>query len=189
MESRSRIGSGNFEGGKGRPVVKYRDTLRSSAQKRLNRLICRLGCGLGVGRRKHKFSRIRQMAPMCPHERAHWCHTANRIEPSICGGNVALFQITLTTYYKRSEPAVQDWSFPVLSTGSWNCVCEFVVLFCEWCIYFYAVSDEVRLCVCVCVQLRLWLLCRNFVCNVLWLECILLVKASDAWLRAGQWHH
>ena len=26
-------GRGNFEGGKGRPIVKYRDTLRSSVQK------------------------------------------------------------------------------------------------------------------------------------------------------------
>ena len=28
-------GKGNFEAGKGRPIVKYRDTLRSSVQKRL----------------------------------------------------------------------------------------------------------------------------------------------------------
>ena len=33
-----------------------------------------------VGRRKHKFNRIRQLAPMCPHGRAHWCHLANAIE-------------------------------------------------------------------------------------------------------------
>ena len=33
--------------GKGRRIVKCRDTLRSSVQKRLNRLRCRLGCGLG----------------------------------------------------------------------------------------------------------------------------------------------
>ena len=43
---------GNFflEGGKGRPTVKYRDTLQSSVQNRLNRSRCRLrrlGCGLG----------------------------------------------------------------------------------------------------------------------------------------------
>ena len=37
---------GNFEE-KGRPIVKYRDTLQSSVQKRLNRSRCRLGCGLG----------------------------------------------------------------------------------------------------------------------------------------------
>jgi len=33
--------------GKGAPVVKYRDTLRSSVQKRLKQSRCRLGCGLG----------------------------------------------------------------------------------------------------------------------------------------------
>jgi len=31
------MGRGNFEGGKRRPVVKYRDTLRSPVQKQLNR--------------------------------------------------------------------------------------------------------------------------------------------------------
>jgi len=32
--------------GKGRPIVKYRDTLRSPMRKRLNRSRCRLDCGL-----------------------------------------------------------------------------------------------------------------------------------------------
>ena len=32
---------------KGASIVKYRDTLRSSVQKRLNRSRCRLGYGLG----------------------------------------------------------------------------------------------------------------------------------------------
>jgi len=41
------MGRGNFEGGKGRPIVKYRDTLRSSVQKPLNRLRCHLACRLG----------------------------------------------------------------------------------------------------------------------------------------------
>jgi len=40
------IGMGNFEGRKRRPIVKYRDTLRSSVQKRLNQLRCRLGYGI-----------------------------------------------------------------------------------------------------------------------------------------------
>ena len=38
-------GRGNFEGGKGRPIVKYRETLRSSVQEQLNRSRCRLGYG------------------------------------------------------------------------------------------------------------------------------------------------
>jgi len=33
--------------GKGHPVVKYRDTLQSSVQKRLKISRCRLGCGFG----------------------------------------------------------------------------------------------------------------------------------------------
>jgi len=40
------MGRGNFEGGKGRSIVKYRDTLQSSVQKQLNRSRCHLGCGL-----------------------------------------------------------------------------------------------------------------------------------------------
>ena len=37
-------GKVQFLGGKGRPIVKYTDTLWSSVQKRLNRSRCRLGC-------------------------------------------------------------------------------------------------------------------------------------------------
>ena len=37
-----------------------------------------------MGRRKHGFNRIRQVAPMCPHRRAHWRHLANTIEPFVC---------------------------------------------------------------------------------------------------------
>jgi len=50
-----------------------------------------------VGRRKHKFNRIRQVVPICPHMKAHWCHLANMIELSICGSDAVLCQITLTT--------------------------------------------------------------------------------------------
>jgi len=44
--SRSPHGKGEFWGGKGRPIVKFRDTLRLSVQKRLNQSRWRLGCGL-----------------------------------------------------------------------------------------------------------------------------------------------
>jgi len=36
-----------LDGAEGRPIVKYRDTLWPSVQKQLNRLRCRLGCGIG----------------------------------------------------------------------------------------------------------------------------------------------
>jgi len=52
-----------------------------------------------VGRRKHKFSYICQVAPMCPHGKAHSHHLVNMIEPSVCGGNVVLCQITLTSCF------------------------------------------------------------------------------------------
>jgi len=38
---------GNFYGEKGRPIVKYSDSLSWDVQKRLNRSRCCLGCGLG----------------------------------------------------------------------------------------------------------------------------------------------
>jgi len=50
-----------------------------------------------VGRRKHKFNHICQVAPMCPDGRARWRHLANTTEPSICGCNAVLYQIILTT--------------------------------------------------------------------------------------------
>jgi len=89
--SRSPMRRGNFWG-KGLRFLLYRDFLPRAVQKRLNRSICHLG-----GQMKHSFNRIHQVAPMCPHGRAHWRHLANTIEPSVCSGDVILCQITLTT--------------------------------------------------------------------------------------------
>jgi len=36
------------------------------------------------GRKNAQFNRIRQVASMWPHEKAHWRHLANTIEPSFC---------------------------------------------------------------------------------------------------------
>jgi len=41
------MGRGSFDEGKGHPLVKYKDTLRSPVRIRLNRSRCCLGCGLG----------------------------------------------------------------------------------------------------------------------------------------------
>jgi len=81
--------------GKGAPIVKYRDFLPWAVQKRLNRSICHLGCGLGwtewstnsivFARWRLKSRRIRQVAPMCPRERlgehigATWRIRLNRL--------------------------------------------------------------------------------------------------------------
>jgi len=40
-----------------------------------------------VGRRMHKFSPIRQVAPMYRHGRKHCRHLVNTIEPSVYGGD------------------------------------------------------------------------------------------------------
>jgi len=40
-----------------------------------------------VGRRMHKFNRIRKVAPMCPHGKTRCCHLSNNIEPSVYGGD------------------------------------------------------------------------------------------------------
>jgi len=61
-----------------------------------------------VGRRKHKFSRICQVVPMCPYGMAHWRHLVNTSELSVCGVDAALCQITLSCCFvfmslQRSE--------------------------------------------------------------------------------------
>jgi len=142
--------------GKVASIVKYRDFLPWDVQKRLNRSICCLGCGLGWAKRstswtvfarwrqcsrrhsavscaktaepihlpfglwtwvcprKCKFNCIRQVAPMCTRSivftRWHWSqhHLANTIEPSVCGGDAALCQVTLTTCYYYFYDDVQN---------------------------------------------------------------------------------
>jgi len=59
----------------------------------------RFGLWARVDLRKQKFNCIRQVALMCRHGRAHWRQPANTTEPSVCGGDVALCQITLTTCF------------------------------------------------------------------------------------------
>jgi len=34
---------------------------------------------------------------------AHWRHSANTTEPSVCGGDAALCQIALTTCFERAQ--------------------------------------------------------------------------------------
>jgi len=66
-----------------------------------------------VSRRKHNSNRVRQVAPMCPDGMTHWLHLANMSEPSICGGDAAVCQITLTTcflcYFLRLKVTIKVW--------------------------------------------------------------------------------
>jgi len=43
-----------------------------------------------MDRWKHKFNRIRQVAPWCPYGTARWRHMANTIESFVCGGEWAM---------------------------------------------------------------------------------------------------
>jgi len=77
------------------------------------------GLWILVGLRKHKFDCICQVAPMCPHGKAHWRHLVNTtnmqsadiiqpwlvntMEPPNCGGDAVLCQITLTTCFTCSS--------------------------------------------------------------------------------------
>jgi len=77
-------------GGPGEPLLDWvqiphgNDTLPWAVQNWLNRSICHLVVDLD-GPKEAQIHRVRQMAPMCP------------LEPSVCGGNTVLCQITLTT--------------------------------------------------------------------------------------------
>jgi len=85
--------------GKGRPLLSI-GTFCHELCRRAEPIGLPFGLWTGVGRRKHKFDRIRQEMPMCPHGRAHWRHLANTIEPSICSADAVLRQITLTTCFR-----------------------------------------------------------------------------------------
>jgi len=73
---------------RGRPIVKYRDPLRSSVQKRLNRSRCRLGYWAWMGPSNHMLDG----GPQVPrdiaiatnfgtHGSEHWRYLANTLEP------------------------------------------------------------------------------------------------------------
>jgi len=45
---------------------------------------------------------------------AHWCHLANATKPSVCGGDAASCQITLTSCYDRTQEVSQYAELPAL---------------------------------------------------------------------------
>jgi len=47
---------------------------------------------------------------MCPHAMAHWRHLANTIELSVCGGDAALCQLTLTTCCISPKSYALQWA-------------------------------------------------------------------------------
>jgi len=88
---------GNFEA-PWVPTVKYRDCLLWAVQKRLNRSICRLRCGLGWAQ-----GNIITWG-------AHWSNLANTIEPSVCGGDEAICQLALASCLLKPNSITQPAS-------------------------------------------------------------------------------
>jgi len=46
---------------------------------------------------------LSQVALVCPHARAYWRHLANTIEPSVCGGDMALHQTAFTVGIEKAQ--------------------------------------------------------------------------------------
>jgi len=81
-------GKGTFFWGKGMPRHAQRHSGVNCA-KTAEPIEVPFGFWTRVGRRKHKFSRVRQVVPTYPHVRARWRHLANTIEPSVYCGDAA----------------------------------------------------------------------------------------------------
>jgi len=84
-------------------IVTYRDTSRSSVQKRLNRSICRFDCGIEWAEgctSSIVFARWRECAVMGGHIAASWWMRLNH--PSTAA--MRLCQIILTTCYLWTRP-------------------------------------------------------------------------------------
>ena len=79
--------------GKGRPIVKYKDSLPWAVQKRLNRQIYHLYCGLGWAEGSTSsivFTRWRQCAHMGGHFGATWRIRLNRPSAAVMRSYVNL---------------------------------------------------------------------------------------------------
>jgi len=89
--------------GHGRPSQLLLSSCTNGRPKPAEPIDLSLGLWAGVSRRKHKLHRILQAAPICPYGRAHWCHLANTIEPSFCGGD-AVVNLLWTIYWLLISP-------------------------------------------------------------------------------------
>jgi len=96
VDPRKHVLDGSCEGAiiTGKDMPDY--ILPWAMQKWLNRTICHL-CNALEWAKGSTIWLYSPAAPMWPHGRADWRHLANTIEPPVCGGDVALCLITLTT--------------------------------------------------------------------------------------------
>jgi len=73
----------------------------------------------------HKFNHIRQVAPMCPHERIHCRQPANTIELSVYGGDAPYVKLLRPLYLwtrpqtaERFEPNTVLEAFHTIQSSS-----------------------------------------------------------------------
>jgi len=102
-------GKGEFWG-KEVPIVKYRDLLSWAVQKTAEMIDLPFGLRTWVGRRKHKFSHICKVTPMCPHGRligATWQIWLNRLSAA-----------AMRPYVKLLWPLVSMLSITVCLCGN-----------------------------------------------------------------------
>ena len=75
-----------------------------------------------VGRRMHKFNRIRQVAPMCPCGRTRCRHMSNNIEPFVYGGDAPYGKLIWPcTCYLWPLPLIQSHRQPNASSRVLYC--------------------------------------------------------------------
>jgi len=118
------MGMGNFEG-KG-CHCKVQGLTAVSCAKPAEPTDLPFGLWTRVNQRKHKFNHIRQVVPMfrttlCRELCKKRLNRSNTTEPSVCSGDVAVCQITLTTLHQST---CVSWH-PQLSTAG---ICESKVL-------------------------------------------------------------
>jgi len=77
------------------------------------------GLWTSLGQRKYKFNRIRQVAPLCSHGRAHCCHLANTIEPSAAAAMRSFFKLLWPLVIIRRHD-VRRCSLLLLTQVAWS---------------------------------------------------------------------
>ena len=93
---RSPMQMGNFEGEKAQLIVEYRDSLMSAVHKLAEPIEMSFGM----------WTRVDNGSIIMLDGTAHCRYLANTIEPSMCGGDAVLCQLTLTMLYYSTQPCV-----------------------------------------------------------------------------------
>jgi len=128
--------------GKGSPILKYSHFLPWAVQKRLNRSICRLGCGLGCAAESTSslvLARWRQCALLCGHIGVTWQIRLNRPSASAMRSYVKLLWPLVKNPENRPLPSFSRWQHGVVATGAKSLILG--CLICKMCISLKAYAS------------------------------------------------